>query len=174
MFGFNLSELNMTTVIIILVCVGIALYVINRSSNYSASLVEGLINKNDKDMQNMKVENLKEYLMNLEKSNSNFTKSDKTKIDDLVQGLMGDLKLGETIDGENNTYRDYYEDILIDLEKLCDIMMLSQCLQLSSQITKKKSSYMDVVGTATIVNQLQTFKENLTNVHKWTTNQPSV
>ena len=138
---------------IYIICIAIFLgmiYLAKRFGMFGFSKKEG--------MQNM--DSFKSSMLTLEKSTFNPSSIDLDKIKNLVEALKNPLYI--------NQNRSKYEEILIQVEELCDIIMLTLSVRLAEELTNKNRSdtYSSVNAIAEIVNNIAKYKENLNN-HVW-------
>lgn len=171
MFGMNsLKELDMMSVILISVSVILIIYIIQRSSKYSGSLIEGLTNKTNKSSDDkMKFATA---IKNWESATIKYKSTDMTDINKLANSIMNELDLS------NN--RSDYEEILADLESIGNSFSLILCVQMmkdlnmmGTQDTSEQNASREVLSNlmeySNAINSLQEFKRNLSDIHSWTT-----
>ena len=169
MFNF-LKDLDTMSIILISVSVILIIYIIQRSSKYSGSLIEGLTNKTNKSSDHkMKFATA---IKKWESATIKYKSADMTDINKLANSIMNELDLS------NN--RSDYEEILADLESIGNSFSLILCVQMmkdlnkmGSQDTSEQNASMEVLSNlmeySYAINSLQEFKRNLSDIHLWTT-----
>lgn len=169
MFSSGIKDIDFFTCILIAFVVIMIIYFIRNSVKYSSTLLEGLENNNKKKNNPL---DFFDFMTKIEKKDIEMAKSTATNFENIVSTLKSDLKLNEC--SGSDSYGSLYEDILINLEELCDIAMLTKCLKLSNELTSDKTNaHAKLSLTAVEINQLQKFKENLNNIYTWTKSNTS-
>lgn len=152
MFGIESKDLDFFTCLIIGIFVIITICFIHKSLSYSNSLLEGFENNNKDALSFNKLRNL------------NVTKTTVTDLENMINTFKSDLKLNECSGSDSN--KSLYEDILINLEEFCDILIFSKTIKLTDDMKKDNQSELFNLRTKEI-NELQKFKDNLNNVYTW-------
>jgi len=171
MFNF-LKDLDTMSIILISVSVILIIYIIQRSSKYSGSLIEGLTNKTNKS--NDHKMKFATAIKKWESATIKYKSADMTDINKLANSIMNELDLS------NN--RSDYEEILADLESIGNSFSLILCVQMMKDLNKmvskdtieqEQDASMEVVtgvmNYSNAINSLQEFKRNLSDIHSWTT-----
>ena len=169
MFNF-LKDLDTMSIILISVSVILIIYIIQRSSKYSGSLIEGLTNKTNNSADTKY--KFSTAIKNWESATIKYKSADMTDINKLANSIMNELDLS------NN--RSDYEEILADLESIGNSFSLILCVQMmkdlnmmGSQDTSEQNASMEVLSNlmeySYAINSLQEFKRNLSDIHSWTT-----
>ena len=160
------KELDMMSISLILIGVLIVVYFIQKFTNYTPSLLEGLANREDSDAKKYQFPNA---IKNWEASSIKYTDADVSNLNNLSNSIHAELNFKKN--------RNDYEDVLVDLEDIThsfSMIVTLQMTKLLSEMGEKNNNteetlqkYLEHVRH---VNQLQEFNTNLSKIYSWMSN----